>query len=469
MNTPSFLINDYIKDLSVENIKAELYKKNIMTKDYPEDGLMLVYHKYDEKPCSQMERECRSLVLDRETKKIVSYSCMTPMLNNEAEKFMKENSAVPHTLNKCYEGTLLSVFYHNKWYVSTRRCLNSNMSLWGENMTSHYTMFEDVLVCSGYKNFEDFTEKLNKNLCYNFILIHHMNKNDVDYVRNFGLEYKKLCLASIRNKETQSELEYNNTDYNFLSDNIFMSETYNSMDEFSKIYDSMFSFQPSVEGVIVKMLNPKTNNYDLLKLQTRNYKFVKSMGATKNIYAGLIYLFQNNCLKKYLDENPNYMRVVNPYNISESYDVIGLVDALFKVVTSELYELFQQCFDLKTGKSNNNSNYNLLPKEYKQVLYGLRGIYFSIKADNFKNKDSAIPKNYFKINDIYMFIKEYPTENLCMLLQERRLLLNSARVDQTYAFFNSTSVKCSKIHLKLVAIYLNKLFPNVSPSDVIVV
>ena len=68
--------------------------------------------------------------------------------------FCFKQKAFPH-------GTLLSVFYHNdKWYISTRRCLNSQDSVWGSEKKSHYQMFMEVLHESGYETFEDFGKKL---------------------------------------------------------------------------------------------------------------------------------------------------------------------------------------------------------------------------------------------------------------------------------------------------------------------
>ena len=75
-------------------------------------------------------------------------------------------------ITKCYEGTLLSLFFKDKWFLSTRRCLNSNDSVWGNDEKSHYSMFMDVLNNSGFESFESFTSLLNKDNCYYFVLIH---------------------------------------------------------------------------------------------------------------------------------------------------------------------------------------------------------------------------------------------------------------------------------------------------------
>ena len=74
----------------------------------------------------------------------------------------------------------------------------------------------------------------------------------------------------------------------------------------------------------------------------------------------------------------NYCKIINPLNTSESYDTIGTVDAVFKVCTSELFEPFK-ILDIKTGKHKNTKLYDKLSKDYKDVLFGIRGIYFKKK------------------------------------------------------------------------------------------
>jgi hypothetical protein len=136
----------------------------------------------------------------------------------------------------------------------------------------------------------------------------------------------------------------------------------------------------------------------------------------------------------------------------ESYDTIGTIDALFKVCTSELFELFKKLWDIKTGKHLNNELYNLIPKEYKDILFGVRGIYYK-------------KKNNLQITDIYNFLKSVPVENFCALNRMRRLMFNWCKINDKLSDFNTVSSKCDKIHLKLAAIYSNKLFPNILNED----
>jgi hypothetical protein len=468
------LINDYLKNFSnFEDLRIELYKKNILTKDYIDDGLMLIYHKYDQKTNTDLERECRSIVIDKKTKKVISYSCETPMINSEAFNYLLLNQSDKKVITKCYEGTLLSVFYNDKWFVSTRRCLNSDESIWGNDNKSHYNMFNEILKESKHNNFEEFTNKLDKNYCYYFVLVHYQNKNIVDYLSEFGSGYKKLILAFVRDKESQTEINLYDNDLlqkiklsEIMDNNIFIAEKLENLESFDmQNQKEQFQLPPTMEGIIIKVFDEVLQKNKLFKLQTKSYQFAKSIGSDKNIYMGLIHLYQKEKLKDYLSDtslNQNIKKILNPINTQESYDTIGAIDALFKVTTSELFELFKKLYDLKTGKSINSELYNLLPKEYKDVLFLVRGLYYKKKEEGIKMNKQC----FLQINDIYNLLKNSSTENFCALVRMRKLMNNWTKVNNKLEDFSKISIKCDKIHYKLAAIYSNKLFPNINIDEI---
>ena len=91
MESPHFLISDYIKKLDdTDNFRKILYKKGIMSKIFPEENLLLIYTKFENSNSIQtdLKNECRSLIIDTEEKKIVSYTCNTPICNLEAMNYL---------------------------------------------------------------------------------------------------------------------------------------------------------------------------------------------------------------------------------------------------------------------------------------------------------------------------------------------------------------------------------------------
>jgi hypothetical protein len=206
-------------------------------------------------------------------------------------------------------------------------------------------------------------------------------------------------------------------------------------------------------------------------LQTYPYQFNLAIGLEKNIFKGFINLYQNDKLAKYLKSNENlinFKKIVNPLNTLESFDTIGIVDSVFKVLTSELYELFKLLWNLKSGKKMDNDIYNILPKEYKSLLYGIRGIYFKNKTTNYTNENNKLKSNNLQIKDIYKYLKNVNTDIIEQYMHTRKLMLNWVKLEplnEDLVKFAKISDKCDKVHFKLIAIFTNKLFPNIMPTD----
>lgn len=485
MSTPQFLITKYLESNNSESnnnnlseLRKKLFEKNIYSKEYLDDNMLLVYHKYDTVVRTEEERECRSLVICMKTNKILAYSGEVPRLNKEGMEYLISHSNEPVLINKCYEGTLLSIFYNNdKWYVSTRRCLDSRESKFNSNV-SHFDMFEDVISRTSYKTFENFSSTLNKNYSYYFVLITHLNKNLINYESEFGKNYGKLCLTSIRDNNLQ-ELDLYSSKMNIDDTNhIFLSEKLESLEKFTN-NNKTLSYDNVVleEGIICKVWDSKSNKYRLIKLQNINYQFAQVIGPEKDIFKGLVYLYQNNKLVDYFKQNEksvNFQKIVNPYNTNKSYDTVGIIDSVFKVCTSELFELFKMSWSLKTGQHMNNELYNTLPKEYKDILFGIRGIYYKKKASLYNMDRQLVSQNdiksaHLKVSDIYNYLKGTPTETFLSFLRMRKLMFNwvvSNPTNNQLVEFGKVSNECDKVQLKLCAIFTNKLFPDIMTNDI---
>jgi hypothetical protein len=476
MSTPHFLITPYLESTSnLEELRKVLFEKNVLSKDYNDEGLVLLYTKFG-LTGDELVRECRSLVIDRETFKIKSYSCETPLLNKEGMNYMLAHMSDPTVVTPCYEGTYLSVFNHNsKWYVSTRRCLNSNDSVFNQTETedsvSHFEMFEDVLKNSNFQGFADFSSKLNPEYSYYFVLIHHKNKHLIDYTNMFGTNYTRLCLTTVRDVN-MCELDMTEG-YEFLGTHIFTPKDLDSIEEFANSNKQVkYDEYPTTEGVMVRMYDTTLNKCRLIKLQNMSYQFSLVLGAERNIFKGLLYLYQNDKLADYFSQNTklqNIRKIVNPLNTCESYDTIGMVDAVFKVCTSELFELFKVLWSLKTCEHLNKPLYDMLPKEYKDILFVIRGLYYKKKAslhgkENVSTND--IKSAHLKINDIYNHLKTLSTDTFVAFLRMRKLMFNWVRVDPKLNDFSPINKLCDKVHVKLCAIFTNKLFPNIMPNDI---
>ena len=477
MSNPKFLINSYIENSNnnCDILCKNLFKEGILSKQLEEDGLILLYNKYDDHNMSEIKRECRSLILDNKTLKIKAYSCETPYILQNKDTLLNTDKNI---INMCYEGTLLSVFsYNNKWYVSTRRCLNSNQSVFKteeNNLKSHYQMFEEVLSKTNYNNFNNLCNLLDPLKSYYFVLIHYENKHIIDYSYRFDFEYKYLCLVSVKD-DNMNELDIYDDSLPFICQHIFLPEKYNSIDDFININDkNKYNESLRDEGLIIKVFSTETNKYLLYKLQTDNYKLQMVTNGDKNMYKGLIHLYQNNKITDYFNQIPDskFLKIVNPLNVYESYYSKNVIDSMFKVLTSEIFELFKLICSLKTGKNQNKELYEILPKEYKNIIYEIRGIYFKKKALLFNNTNEKtveeLRSSHLTINDIYNHLKNIHIDKIVNFINNRKLMNNWVNFDKTNILlveYSNISSHCNKIHLKQCAILTNKLFPNITFTD----
>ena len=192
---------------------------------------------------------------------------------------------------------------------------------------------------------------------------------------------------------------------------------------------------------------------------------------SNNMFMSFIELYQNDMLKRHLEYFPGNSKfnIQLDGEVNEVFDTIGVVDAAFKVKTSELFELFRSLYNLKDCSHKNEELYNMLPNEYTVALYKIRGIYYKKKESYIKSKqnetssDSSHNTNTgLRIFDIYNMLKAYDTKDLLKLFRARKILLNKCleeKTDNNEKILN-LSHRCDKVSIKMTAILLNKMFPK---------
>ena len=103
----------------------------------------------------------RGLVFDGSTM-IASSLGFTPEYNEDT---IPEMDLSNYLFFQAEEGTLLRVFFHKKWYLSTHRKLDAFKSRWGSNES-----FGEIFLKCVQTSFEDFTENLNIYNVYFFLI-----------------------------------------------------------------------------------------------------------------------------------------------------------------------------------------------------------------------------------------------------------------------------------------------------------
>ena len=149
-------INNLIKEISEKKNKDsssltfEEFKEEILNKDNnynlslkEDDDLCILFSlNLNNIPDTN---SFRSVVIEKNTLKTLVSQYNKILYNADSIEFLKDKNWNSVTVQKCYEGTLIVVFnYNNKWYITTRRCLDAQKSEWVKN-TTYYSMFMEAV------------------------------------------------------------------------------------------------------------------------------------------------------------------------------------------------------------------------------------------------------------------------------------------------------------------------------------
>ena len=424
------------------------------------EKLILIANKYkvNNFNIKNIERECKNIIINKETKKLVVYLNNSILYNDDANHFLINNDISKNfnkEIYKAYEGTnIILHYFDNKWNICTRKCLDSNKSIW--NNKTYYKLFNEA--CSQYDKFYD---NLNKDYYYSFLLIHYQNKNIVDYSFLFGEEYKKIFHITTKSNETHLEIPASCSN---LFKNNMVIDTPEKLDNYDYINNTNTNDEIELPikdiGIIIKLTNKENNNINLLKINTNAYKIISKLKPNyNNILKTFIDLYKQELLKEHLIYYPGNKNIkLNDNNNIVEYDIIGIIDSIFKVITSELFELFKLLYDLKDCSHKNKELYEKIPNEYKVILYKIRGLYFEkkeqlslLKAEGERIEKNIYKKYNLKIKDIYNLLKNYEQDKFFRLINSRKdLFLADNEI-------NNISNRCDINILNMCNLYIKNI------------
>lgn len=412
------LINTISTNLNKTTLTFDEFKNELLRKNENNEFLYNLSLKEDDNLCmlfgtnnkdSDVENSFRSIIIEKKSLKPIVSQYNRILYNADSLEFLKDkdwkNSV---TVQKCYEGTLIVVFnYENKWYVTTRRCLDAQKSEWVKN-TNYYSMFTDAM-----KGKFDFEKDLNKDYCYHFVLVHYRNKNIVSYSQ-FGKEYKEVFHILTTEKYTMKEVDYKLDGVNYIEEENFESlealqKELEKQNELDKKYQKI-----TTEGYVLRYYKGEKHNspFVTLKLQTEIYEtLMKLKPNNSNIYQCFLELYQNDKLNNFL-----------PYFSKYSTDIIRRIHSSMKTLSKEFLDLYHT-----TRNKNNQEIYNKLTTQYKKSLYEIHGLYIKNRTGDFNNGvDTKSNESVRAINvfDVYNYLKNLPANELRQIFFDRMNMIN---------------------------------------------
>ncbi len=382
----NYLLNNFILNKKSENSNYNHEKlQNDLTTIAPEtvfktdNNVMLISTQISDIQGEHQDliQSLRSCVIDKTTLNILSSQFNHMIYNNDALKYIQDINWEQIEFQNCIEGTTITVFHHEKWYMTTKNCLDANLSKWSEK--SYSELFDEL------RDF-DFDE-LNKDYFYLFILVHHKNKNIVTYEKTDD----KLILCGVYEKTTQKEIkDYSHLDnYKLKNENLEFKNQHQVMEYLNNItQQDIQKHQITNEGLIMRVYNLERSSFIILKLQTFIYaELAKIKPNTSNVYCLLLELYQHN--------NLNYALY-----FTKDIQTIKKINSYFKTLTSEILRLYYL-----TRKHRNSELYESFNSSYKTVLFNLHKIYLDTKTP-------------IKIHNVYQYLKNINSHILMNLFKD---------------------------------------------------
>ena len=389
---------------SVKNILLDKVDSNITLKKINDnDSLFLVHNDFNTQG-STIYNECRSLCI-----KISDNNARIIMFTHDNIKYMNfgsflENDENDDIFEDSYEGTLISIFYSDEWHFTTSRCTSIDSSYFYNSDVTFGNMFDECLTyCDKTRN--SFTEKLDKNHCYSFVLIHHKNKYVVDYTDVFGENYAKLALVIERDVDT---LDYVQSELCVEIPELILPKHYHSISE------AMNDMIPQNEGIICKQYVEARNTYEIIKIQTNDYI---NKRKRKPNYSNIWYSY----VRVFLDNDPDFNIVdfrhdnnlTNAVIIDDkSIDIVGLIHLLYKQSAKILMDLVMHFTDFDYTNQSftkiNVSDYALLSnKKFNIIKKLIATIQTLVKNSRIKNAHGIINhlRRYVSVGNFFNLLR----------------------------------------------------------------
>ena len=323
---------DLINILKQSDIKSIIKENNLK---YIEDNdnkniFLLKYDKDKSDLKSDLVRQCRGIILEKETNKIVAYG-LDKM--NDSNKLDDELDLSNIKVEDAIDGTQLRLYYYNKWVLTTARCIDGYKSKWNYVKT-YGTLYEDVKHLINY-------DALDKNNTYTFILRHIENR----IIEN--IKVNELYHIHTRSNITLEELDI---DIGVKKPNIYYFKCLKELKEELNI----MTFETMGYVIII--------DKERYMFKSNEYEYVKELkGNNYNIDYNYFELKKKGKLTDYLFFFPEY----------DEY--FKNTESKIKTLVNKIHTLYFNRF-IKKSITNNG-----IDKIYKHIIYNLHKEFLETK------------------------------------------------------------------------------------------
>ena len=338
---------ELLKLLKSRNIFDFIEVKNFLSSDpynliIKEDSdfpnlYMLVYDRDIADFSNSVITECRGIILEKNTNKILCYAfnkgLNIDLNSDELPNNFDWNSV---DIQESIDGTQIRLFYYqNQWQFGTTRCIDARKARWFTTK-SFYEMYKEVDHLLDY-------ERLDKECCYSFVLQHPENRIVVKY------DQPNLIHVLTRNLET---LEEENRDIG-----IQKPKTCTEISQF-QTYQEILNQARTTENLDSEGYMLVDKNLNRIKVLNQTYINMKELkGNTNNLFYRFLQLCQDNLINEYL----------------EFYPEVKTNFGLYKMDLFQLAKAIHQEYI----RNHVTKISTFIPGHLKTIIYKLHGIYLT--------------------------------------------------------------------------------------------
>lgn len=294
-------VQQFLQANSIDDLAKEPYF--IKVKDYPEEGLvMLNYDQIESPKHDPIIKECRGLILDRNTYEVVARSFDRFFNYGECPESNKYNISNATILEKV-DGSLITCYYYrDRWNVSTRGMA------FAEGLTSFGNTFRSVFDKAFDINKLD-SLSYHNHLCFIFELVSPETRVVTPY------STYEVKLLTVRNKHNGNEL----IDVDNWAEKLKVTQPktfkFNSLEEVIKMSKELPALE---EGYVCCWENGATNYR--LKIKNPSYLAIAHMRDNGIVSENrVIKLVMENDHEEYLIHFEEDQKLFQPYIDAYSY------------------------------------------------------------------------------------------------------------------------------------------------------
>lgn len=309
----------------------------------------------------ELYEQCRSVVLDFSLER--NYNVVVTYANSIPERvdynhYITSLSSAEDKVYEAYDGTIITVYhYKDEWYFGTSSCPDANSSKFSHPTKTHGNMFDEIL----YKYFKQhitkeggdvggvseklrsvFTQHLDPNMAYEFIIVHHENKHIIDYTGFLGENYMEMFHVNTKHRNSLIEGDMMSSIIPSLMEvGVKYPTPFNTIQEgYAHIHANPYSY-----GLIAKKNIADKVNVKLYKISTDaiNYR-EETDPCHPNAWMNILSVYMKNKTEYTIKD---YIANYNPYinlpldNNGQKIDPTYLVHTIISTIKDSLYAYYK--------------------------------------------------------------------------------------------------------------------------------